>query len=219
MFGCDAELTGQFHSCPSRSPVVNSAKREHIMSAAEALFSRRRFHEITMDEVAHEAGVGKGTIYRYFADKEELYFEVAISGMAALRDLVEAEAARETCFRRKLVRVCEALSSFFEKRHRVWHMVQAEERRQLMGQGGREAAWSQERSRLHGVLTGVLSVGVASGELRNDVPVTFLVSCLRALLRTRGHEQWEEGVVPPPASAVVDLFLNGAGARPPEAAE
>jgi AcrR family transcriptional regulator len=195
-------------------------KRQQIMQAAEALFSRCRFHEITMDEVAHEAGVGKGTIYRYFADKEELYFEVAVSGHEALCELVEAEASRDICFREKLVRVCEAVSDFFLDRHRVWHLMQSEERRLLMQRGGRHELWWQRRERLRDALAGVLQAGVASCELRADVPVPLLVACLRGMLRARAHEhRLEEGAELPPTSLIVDLFLNGAGAGPAEAAE
>src|SRR5215472_12937019 len=37
------------------------------------LFGTHRFHEVRMDDIAAEAEVGKGTLYRYFGDKEELY--------------------------------------------------------------------------------------------------------------------------------------------------
>ena len=194
-------------------------KRQQIMVAAEALFSRCRFHEITMDEVAREAGVGKGTIYRYFADKEELYFEVAIAGFDALCEMVETEASREICFREKLTRVCEALSGFFQKRHRVWHLMQSEDRRQLMGQGRWHETWSRQRTRLNEALVGVLGAGVATGELRGDMPVSFLVACLRGLLRSRAHEQRAKDVEPTPTSLVVELFLNGAGRGPMETVE
>ena len=38
-------------------------KERRIMEAAERLFTSRRFHEITLEEVAQAAKVGKGTIY------------------------------------------------------------------------------------------------------------------------------------------------------------
>ncbi|MFD1007522.1 MULTISPECIES: TetR/AcrR family transcriptional regulator [Oceanisphaera] len=47
-------------------------KRERILSSAEALIARRGFHGISMQQVAKQAKVATGTIYRYFADKETL---------------------------------------------------------------------------------------------------------------------------------------------------
>jgi AcrR family transcriptional regulator len=192
-------------------------KRQTIMRAAEALFSRRRFHEITMDEVAREAGVGKGTIYRYFANKEELYFEVALAAHDALCELVEAEAAREGSFGEKLSRVSAAVGDFFQRRHRAWNLMQAEDRRQLMGQGKLRDSWCQRRARLREALVGVFETGLASGEIRSDVPVSFLVGALLGLLREQSREAGTEGVGS--VSLLVDLFLNGARSGATEAVE
>lgn len=47
-------------------------KREAILAAALELFSERGFHGTAMPELAEKAGVGAGTIYRYFEGKEAL---------------------------------------------------------------------------------------------------------------------------------------------------
>jgi TetR/AcrR family transcriptional regulator, repressor of fatR-cypB operon len=47
-------------------------KREAILSAALKLFTERGFHGTAVPAVAEEAGVGAGTIYRYFESKEAL---------------------------------------------------------------------------------------------------------------------------------------------------
>ncbi len=58
-------------SLPSRS----SAK-ERILEAALEVFSQKGFHPATTDEIAERAGVGKGTLYRYFETKEKLFAEL-----------------------------------------------------------------------------------------------------------------------------------------------
>lgn len=45
-----------------------------ITTTALELFTTRNFGDVTMSEIAAEAGVGERTLYRYFADKEELLF-------------------------------------------------------------------------------------------------------------------------------------------------
>jgi AcrR family transcriptional regulator len=47
-------------------------KREGILAAALDLFVERGFHGATVPEIAERAGVGAGTIYRYFVSKEAL---------------------------------------------------------------------------------------------------------------------------------------------------
>ncbi len=71
----------------------NKDKRQQIMLAAERLFLGRPFHEVTTDQVAHEAHVGKGTIYRYFKSKDDLFFETAHRGFDELCELLHREVS------------------------------------------------------------------------------------------------------------------------------
>lgn len=47
--------------------------RKAIIAAAVKLFAEKGFEQTSMDELAREAGVGKGTIYGYFATKSEIF--------------------------------------------------------------------------------------------------------------------------------------------------
>jgi AcrR family transcriptional regulator len=49
------------------------SKKLKIIKAAMHIFSGNLFHQVTMEEVATQAGVGKGTIYLYFKSKEDLF--------------------------------------------------------------------------------------------------------------------------------------------------
>lgn len=51
---------------------LDNDKLRHIARAALAVFSRHGFHRATIQEVADEAGIGKGTIYLYFPSKDRL---------------------------------------------------------------------------------------------------------------------------------------------------
>ncbi len=48
------------------------AKREEILQAALRAFAKKGFNYTKMDDVAREAGIGKGTIYEYFRSKSDL---------------------------------------------------------------------------------------------------------------------------------------------------
>src|SRR5215475_13303577 len=47
-------------------------RRAQILAAASRVFARQGFHRTTVREVAREAGIADGTIYLYFASKQEL---------------------------------------------------------------------------------------------------------------------------------------------------
>ena len=55
---------------------LGADKREAILEAALELFVSRGYHGTTVPEIADRAGVGAGTIYRYFASKDVLVNEL-----------------------------------------------------------------------------------------------------------------------------------------------
>lgn len=59
-----------------RGPRRASAKRATLLRAASRLFVARGYESTTMDEIAAEADVAKGTLYHYFANKSDLLLEL-----------------------------------------------------------------------------------------------------------------------------------------------
>ena len=67
-----------------------AARREAILDAALDEFSAQGFAAARLDDIAMRAGVAKGTIYLYFADKERLFQELIRSRMGPLVGNLEA---------------------------------------------------------------------------------------------------------------------------------
>jgi AcrR family transcriptional regulator len=51
-------------------------RREMILEAAKKRFQRFGYSKTTMDEIAGDAGISKGTIYLYFENKEDIFNEL-----------------------------------------------------------------------------------------------------------------------------------------------
>jgi len=64
-------------------------RRADIVRAAERVFLERGIGDATMDEIAKEAEVGKGTLYLYFSSKEELLFAIQLTMMEELARYLE----------------------------------------------------------------------------------------------------------------------------------
>jgi AcrR family transcriptional regulator len=69
-----------------------ASRRAVILDAALRVFGQYGYRRTSMDDIAREAGIGKGTIYLSFASKEEVF--QALSQRLAQRMLTGAEAAR-----------------------------------------------------------------------------------------------------------------------------
>jgi AcrR family transcriptional regulator len=68
---------------------MDDTKKEQIRRAALAVFAQRGFHGTTVDDIAQEAGIAKGTIYLYYASKEEILIAIFRRYIDAMLDFVD----------------------------------------------------------------------------------------------------------------------------------
>jgi AcrR family transcriptional regulator len=69
------------------------ARRALIRTCAQKLFAQRDFASVTAREIAREAGVSPGTIYRYYESMDDLFLDVFFVGADEISALVQAEIA------------------------------------------------------------------------------------------------------------------------------
>ena len=72
-----------------------SHPRDRLLQAAYDVFARDGLTEGTMSEVAREAGVGRATLYRYFAGKDPLIEALVLREARELFALLDAELGAE----------------------------------------------------------------------------------------------------------------------------
>jgi len=58
----------------------NEQRRKYILDVAEKLFFLKGYDDVSMNDIAREAGLNKSVIYRYFKNKESLYFAIVLRG-------------------------------------------------------------------------------------------------------------------------------------------
>ena len=71
-------------SQPRRRAVVAEDRRRQILDAALDVFAEHGYAAARLEDVAARAGVAKGTIYLYFADKRTLFMELARTAAAPM---------------------------------------------------------------------------------------------------------------------------------------
>ena len=76
---------------PKVLPQYLEQRRQQILDAAAACFSRRGFHQTTMQHICEEAELSPGALYRYFASKEDI-----IEAMCARGHGDDVQLIRET---------------------------------------------------------------------------------------------------------------------------
>lgn len=179
---------------------MSDDKRSRILAAATAVFAERDFHRVQMSEVATRAGVGKGTVYLYFATKDALH-EVALqASLERLAADVDAAAAADAPVESTLRAIVLSILRFFWRRPQLLAVVQRYEQQAR-----------RRRTRGHRVLKAVAQVlerhrlgGTAS---QRHLSAAFLLGLARAGILEHAASDSPETV----AGRIVDCFLHGLG--------
>jgi TetR/AcrR family fatty acid metabolism transcriptional regulator len=174
-----------------------------MLQAAAALFGSQRFHEVRMEDIAAAAGVGKGTIYRYFSDKEDLYLALLDRASKQMRERLQKVDRLKEKPRAKLRAIVASIVEFFDEQPHLLSLIQRTEVTQ-----GPTFSWQKVRDEMLGMVIDVLKAGKAQGEFSvqdPDLVALMLLAGLRGVIRF--------GKKPRPrdlAQRIVDIFLKGA---------
>ncbi len=87
-------------------------RRQQVLQAATKSFSLFGYKATTMDQVAKIANVGKGTIYTFFTNKEQLFDEILRDVIMDMKGIAEREIKRDRSFFDNLHCVLDALLEF-----------------------------------------------------------------------------------------------------------
>lgn len=90
-------------------------RRKQIIQAATQSFALFGYKATTMDQVAKIANVGKGTIYTFFTNKEELFDEILHEVILEMKHIAEKELDHEQTFADNLFRILDSLLEFREQ--------------------------------------------------------------------------------------------------------
>jgi AcrR family transcriptional regulator len=183
--------------------------RARILHSAMELFGEKGFDAVPVDEVAARAGVGKGSVYRQFGSKEELYAASVIEGFVQLRNQIEAALAGAAPVSQRIRTIVLHTLSFFWNRRQFFILL----RDPTKLPRARELRYQRERLQLSVLISGVLREGAAAGVLRGDLDFDLLTEVLLGMMRgvnryKAAHVSLEDAV-----DIVVATFLDGSLAR------
>ncbi|CAJ0787119.1 hypothetical protein LMG7141_01890 [Ralstonia condita] len=204
---------------PSSPMPIETGRRErkrsqtldHLAATAFALFEAHGYDAVTMEQIAAQADVSKGTLYNHFPVKEALlahqfHAELAAGGMQ-LRAQIEAQpdfASRMAVLLSASADWCQARRPYLAAYFR-YRFASAD-----LASRNRDA---DKRSGLEAVFAMLIDAGQRSGELDTQLDAEHLAGLfeylyLGALMRwlARPDTDLHEGF-----SVIIDLFLRGIG--------
>jgi AcrR family transcriptional regulator len=160
--------------------------RQRILRAAAEVFTERGF-EATLDQVAHRAGVGVGTVYRRFPDKASLagaLFEERIDAMAEMAQRAEEEPDAWAALATFLEHSAEMLAGDRGLRQMLLYAVEGHER------------ITYAKDRMRPVVGRLVERAQAAGQVRADLAATdipiieFMIAALAEYTRYVRPDLW-----------------------------
>ena len=187
------------HSTTARKPRIDALRnRERILEVAKEAFTRQGANA-SLDEIAKQAGVGAGTLYRHFPTRDEL-----IEGV--YRNEVEKLAAAAARF-------AETMSPLEALRTWMLLLVDYIAAKHIIAPalntivGGPSRLYEGSRSLIQGAIDELVKRAKKSGDLRRDLDAFDLLRALIGVSHVGSGADWQQS-----ARRLVDILI--AGSRP-----
>jgi AcrR family transcriptional regulator len=202
-----ATSTGEDHVAEPKDCCCKQKKRQRILDAAARAFPNEHFHKVSTEGIAAAAGVGKGTLFRYFPSKEKLFVATLCYSVEVATAEIDRALAGLTDPLERLETLCEHLFAFYRQNNHLFHLLH--HHKALHDQGHGEV-W-EKQCRLRGKITEMIEDGIKLGRFRHIDPVVsgrLLFGMLRTAMRSPELKDRTPGDV---ASTILDIFIRGVG--------
>ena len=188
-------------------------KKEQILEAATSIFLDRDYSRVRMEEIAEAAGVGKGTVYEYFKNKEDLFMACITSKTMSLMNLYAENACRSG-------NALQDLRHLLYSQHRFifenWRWIRLLFNERPMQLHDLEKWMLKQRRAVLKVTEGVIRRGIAERVLRDDLDTGLAARCFTAvqfvalggMMVLDGEEVSDDTL-----ESLLGIFIQGVGAH------
>ena len=183
-------------------------KKAEILQAASDVFARKAFHEVRTDEIADKAGVGKGTLYRYFPTKDDLFYASVLAGFDEVDQVLESLRTRDVPPSETVALLAHEVLRIFWSRPSFNMVLHRDVRRFRV----RERELNRRREGLVRFVRETVARGEARGDFRPVDPriaAEMFLGMVRGVILHRNASDTPAELV----KALTETFVNGISRR------
>jgi AcrR family transcriptional regulator len=147
-------------------------RRQQILNSGEYLFVKQGLQGTTMEQIANECEISRGTLYLYFDSKESLFNTILLKGINILFDLMKTEVTSRDNVEEKLRGIGNAYLDFYKNHRNYFKLInQFEDRTNLKQDGTYETTMRvyAGKEQIWGLITEVIEAGVRSGYFKENI--------------------------------------------------
>lgn len=189
-------------------------KRQQILDAAYIVFSRKGYHRATVDEIIALADTGKGTVYNYFVNKEQLFYTLIKERSAAFEGTLERIVEGSEPALEKVEHLIRVYLHFYVKNADLWRVMMHEVRG--FGEEGYSHFTPEQRAKYQdwfkqtvGVLERVIIEGKEQGVIQASCDATRAAYSLFSVILTFVFRDFIEESVEDTAHMIANFLLHG----------
>lgn len=176
--------------------------RSAILRCAAEVFSERPYHEVLTDEISGRLKIGKGTLYRYFVSKEELYFASIVDGLQGMQAAIEETLRQDTPLERTIEALARTMIGYFWARRDFFVLLY---RHEAKLDPSERAEWQRNREELVTMIGERLALEFGDDAVDPRLSVEMLFGMIRSVCLYRD----ESAQVDELARFVTRVFLTG----------
>ncbi len=110
----------------TKRDVVCEFRNAEILEAARKVFAQKGFSEASVEDIAQEAGLAKGTLYLYYPSKHAIYWAALQNGLVDLSHRLKLRVEAETTIAAKIRTFIETKLLYFEENRDFFKIYYAE---------------------------------------------------------------------------------------------
>jgi AcrR family transcriptional regulator len=183
------------HSSTRKTRTDAERNRQRILEVAKKAFTQHGANA-SLDDIAREAGVGAGTLYRHYPTRDALIEGVYHDEVAKL-----AAAERELSAKLPPLEALRAWMLLFVAHIEAKHII-APALNALVG--GPSKLYEGSRGQIQGAIDALVQRAIESGDIRNDLEPFDLVRALIGVSNVASGPDWPES-----ARRLVDILVSG----------
>lgn len=193
-------------------------KRQQILDAAYIVFSRKGYHRATVDEIIALADTGKGTVYNYFVNKEQLFYTLIKERSAPFEIILENIIASPELPLQKVETILKAFLEFYKENADLWRVVMYEVRG--LGVEGYTNFTLEQRDKYQawfgqtiGMIEKVLLEGKEQGVIRANCDANRVAHGLFSVIVTWVFRNFVSDDIDETAHNIAELVLYGVAGK------
>ncbi len=172
--------------------------RERILEAAKEAFTRHGA-DACLDDIARQAGVGPGTLYRHFPTRDaliEAVYRTEVGKLAATAQRLAGEKPPLEALRAWMLLFVDHIAA---------KQIIAPALNSLVG--GPTRLYEGSQGEIHGAIDSLVQRAIKCGEIRKDLDASDLLRALIGVAHVTFGSDWQQS-----AKRLVDILI--AGSRP-----